>query len=90
MYTPHTRDEIEAMLGAIGVASLDELLRVPDAVAFKGALDVPAGLPETELAADDLRLCGAQSGGDGVRFVPRRRRVPALLSAGRYGARDAR
>jgi glycine dehydrogenase subunit 1 len=38
------------MLGAIGVTSLDELLRVPDAVAFKRALDVPAGLAETELA----------------------------------------
>ena len=50
MYAPHTGDDIEAMLASIGAGSLDELLRVPDAVAFKGALDVPAGLPETELA----------------------------------------
>jgi glycine cleavage system pyridoxal-binding protein P len=33
VYAPHTSDDIEAMLGAIGAASLDELMRVPDAVA---------------------------------------------------------
>ena len=50
MYAPHTAAEVDAMLRASGANSLEELLRVPAAVAFEGALDVPAGLPEIELA----------------------------------------
>jgi glycine dehydrogenase subunit 1 len=50
VYAPHTRADIEAMLGAIGVSSLEELLRVPDAIAFARSLDVPAALPETDLS----------------------------------------
>jgi glycine dehydrogenase subunit 1 len=49
MYTPHTDSDIEAMLAAVGVSSLEELVRVPDAVAIKGPLDVPPALPELEL-----------------------------------------
>jgi glycine dehydrogenase subunit 1 len=37
------------MLGDVGVSSLDELLRVPDAIALKEPLAVPPGLPEMEL-----------------------------------------
>ncbi len=39
------------MLRVVGAASLEELVRVPDAVALKHPLDVPAALPEAELAA---------------------------------------
>ena len=46
MYTPHTKSDIDAMLKTIGVASLDELLRVPEAVALKEQLDVVPALPE--------------------------------------------
>ncbi|HZZ00203.1 MAG TPA: aminomethyl-transferring glycine dehydrogenase subunit GcvPA [Candidatus Baltobacteraceae bacterium] len=46
MYAPHTQADIAAMLKAIGVGSLDELLRVPDAVALKAELDVVPALPE--------------------------------------------
>jgi glycine dehydrogenase subunit 1 len=49
MYTPHTDSDIEAMLEAVGVSSLEELVRVPDAVAIEGPLDVPPALPELEL-----------------------------------------
>jgi glycine dehydrogenase subunit 1 len=49
MYAPHTQSDIRDMLDAVGVASLDELLRVPDAVAIKEPLAVPPGLPEMEL-----------------------------------------
>jgi glycine dehydrogenase subunit 1 len=49
MYTPHTPADVEAMLSTIGVASLDDLMRVPDAVALKDPLAVPAALPEMEL-----------------------------------------
>jgi glycine dehydrogenase subunit 1 len=46
MYTPHTKHDIEQMLEAIGVESLEELLRVPQAVALKAELDVVPALPE--------------------------------------------
>lgn len=46
MYAPHTQSDIDAMLAAIGVESLDALLRVPDAVALKGSVEVVPALPE--------------------------------------------
>jgi glycine dehydrogenase subunit 1 len=49
MYTPHTPSDIEQMLAAVGVSSLEELVRVPDAVALHAPLAVPPGLPELEL-----------------------------------------
>ncbi len=50
MYTPHTDADIRAMLSAIGVGSLEELLKVPDAVALKAELDVVPALPEYQIA----------------------------------------
>ncbi len=50
MYSPHTDSDIAEMLAVVGVQSLEELVRVPDAVALKAPLDVPPGLPEAELA----------------------------------------
>ena len=49
MYTPHTESDIREMLDAVGVASLEDLVRAPDAVALKSPLEVPAGLSELEL-----------------------------------------
>ena len=49
MYTPHTAPDIAAMLSTVGVASLDELVRVPPAVALKEPLAVPPGLAEVDL-----------------------------------------
>jgi glycine dehydrogenase subunit 1 len=46
MYTPHTERDIAQMLETIGVESLEELLRVPPAVALKAELDVVPALPE--------------------------------------------
>jgi hypothetical protein len=51
MYTPHTARDIEAMLRVVGVASLDELVRVPDALALRAPLDVTPQLSEIEIAA---------------------------------------
>jgi glycine dehydrogenase subunit 1 len=64
-YAPHTDDEIAAMLGFLGLDSLDDLFAaVPAALRLAGGLDLPAGLPEpdvmarmTELAAAN-RACG--------------------------------
>jgi glycine dehydrogenase subunit 1 len=50
MYTPHTARDIEEMLRVVGVASLDELVRVPEAVAVKAPLDVVPSLSEIEIA----------------------------------------
>ena len=50
MYTPHTERDVAQMLAAIGVDSIDDLLRVPDAVALKAELDVVPALPEYQIA----------------------------------------
>ncbi|BDE05350.1 putative glycine dehydrogenase (decarboxylating) subunit 1 [Vulcanimicrobium alpinum] len=50
MYTPHTPADIEAMLAAIGVASLDDLVRVPDALALRAPVEVTPQLSEIEIA----------------------------------------
>ena len=47
MYTPHTQRDIGQMLQAIGVESLEKLLRVPDSVRLRAPLDVVPALPET-------------------------------------------
>ena len=49
-YLSLTDADREAMLGAIGVASLDELFeQIPAGVRFERELDVPPALPEAEL-----------------------------------------
>jgi len=50
MYAPHTERDVREMLAAIGVQSLDELLRVPDPIALKAQLDVVPALPEYLIA----------------------------------------
>ncbi len=56
MYTPHTERDVAQMLNAVGVSSLEELLRVPDELALKEAIDVVPALPEYSIARrfDDL------------------------------------
>jgi glycine dehydrogenase subunit 1 len=49
MYTPHTERDIAQMLETIGVGSLEELLRVPEAIALKAELDVVPALPEYQI-----------------------------------------
>jgi glycine dehydrogenase subunit 1 len=49
MYAPHTPRDVAEMLATIGVASLDELLRVPDDVALKAKLEVVPALPEYQI-----------------------------------------
>ena len=57
-YGPHTPADRERMLGAIGIASVDELF---DDIPIKlraSALDLPAGMPELELSAHLQALAG--------------------------------
>ncbi len=49
MYTPHTPDDVRDMLATVGVDSLDDLVRVPPAVALKEPLAIPPALPEIDL-----------------------------------------
>jgi glycine dehydrogenase subunit 1 len=52
-YTSTTDDDLRAMLGAIGVGSLEELFdrQVPAGVRLGRELDLPAGLPEQDVYA---------------------------------------
>jgi glycine dehydrogenase subunit 1 len=49
-YLPHTAEDIQAMLGAIGVGSIDELFaQIPEDLRPKRALDLPAPMSELQL-----------------------------------------
>ncbi|HDQ15103.1 MAG TPA: aminomethyl-transferring glycine dehydrogenase subunit GcvPA [Sediminispirochaeta sp.] len=49
-YLPHTEDEIKQMLDDIGASSVDELFAdIPEAIRFKGTLDLPKGQSELEV-----------------------------------------
>jgi glycine dehydrogenase subunit 1 len=50
VYTPHTAHDIEAMLRVIGVDALDDLVRVPDAIALREPVEVTPRLSEIEIA----------------------------------------
>jgi glycine dehydrogenase subunit 1 len=58
-YIPHTEADVAAMLGAIGLRSLDDLIAHVPAKLRRGAhLDVPRGLSEAEVAARLGELAG--------------------------------
>lgn len=41
-YTPHSREDVEQMLGEVGVASVEELFDVPQELRYEGGFDVEA------------------------------------------------
>lgn len=58
-FTPHTGPEIEEMLSAIGVSSLDGLFdQIPSTVRLEGPLGIPEGVSELEIVEDLERLAG--------------------------------
>lgn len=69
MYTPHTQRDIREMLEAIGVASLDDLLRVPDAVALTSSLDIVPALPEYQIARRFEHFAAKNTGVDYASFL---------------------
>jgi glycine dehydrogenase subunit 1 len=69
VYTPHTQADIDAMLAAIGAASLDDLLRVPDAVALKTPLEIVPALPEYQIARRFDIFAAKNTGVDYVSFL---------------------
>ncbi len=74
MYAPHTERDVEQMLQAIGVASLDELLAVPEEIALKEKLNVVPALPEYLIQRRFDQLAKAN---DGVEYR-------SFLGAGSY------
>lgn len=76
-YLPHTDDDLAAMLGFLGLASLDELFAaVPDAVRLAGGLDLPDGRSEPDVLAHMERL--------GEANVARSDRLVCFAGAGAY------
>jgi len=50
-FTPHTEAEVTEMLGAIGVAGIDDLFReIPEGLRCGGLEGIPAGLSEMEIS----------------------------------------
>jgi glycine dehydrogenase subunit 1 len=74
MYTPHTARDIDEMLRVVGVASLDDLVRVPDAVAVKAPLDLVPPLAEIEIAERFATFAERTAASD----------YPSFLGAGAY------
>ncbi|MGA8535444.1 MAG: aminomethyl-transferring glycine dehydrogenase subunit GcvPA [Candidatus Tumulicola sp.] len=62
MYAPHTERDIAQMLEAVGVPSLEELLRVPDALALRAPLEVVPALPEYRIVRRFDRLAEKNAG----------------------------
>ena len=69
MYTPHTDRDIAAMLQVIGVDSLDDLVRVPAAIAPRGAVEVTPQLSEIEIAARFGRFAERTTAGEFTSFL---------------------
>ena len=69
MYTPHTAQDIEAMLRTIGVATLDDLVRVPDAVALRAPVEVAPALSEIEIAERFRGFAERTTAGDYTSFL---------------------
>jgi glycine dehydrogenase subunit 1 len=69
MYTPHTDRDIAAMLQVIGVDSLDDLVRVPAAIAPRGAVEVTPQLSEIEIAARFRRFAERTTAGEFTSFL---------------------
>jgi len=58
-YTPHSPGDVDAMLAAIGVESIDALLaHVPEGLRARAAIDLPAGLTEPALRRHLEELAG--------------------------------
>ena len=98
-FTPHTPEDVRAMLETIGVESIEELFRdIPRGVRFDGALAVEPALSEPELVPllEELAARNAQSGrelsflGAGIydHYVPAV--VDAVLQRGEFSRRTRR
>ena len=92
-YSPHTDQEIKAMLEEIGAGSIEQLFeQIPASVRLKRELNLPAGLPEPKVEKEMKRLAGKNracsdtvcfaGGGVYSHYVPRA--VDYLLSRSEF------
>ncbi len=84
IYTPHTPHDIEAMLAAVGVESLDDLVRVPDAIALRAPVEVTPQLAEIEIAERFGRFAERTTAGGYTAFLGAgayRHYVPPVVGA---------
>ncbi|MGA2393301.1 MAG: aminomethyl-transferring glycine dehydrogenase subunit GcvPA [Candidatus Lustribacter sp.] len=84
MYTPHTARDIEEMLRVVGVDSLDDLVRVPEAVAIKALPDTVGPLAESEIAARFAQFAERTAAGNYLSFLGAgayRHYVPPVIGA---------
>ncbi len=71
-YSPHTEAEVTAMLGFLGLSSLEDLFAVvPEALRLAGGLDLPDGMTEPDAVTylDDLARTNRPAGRDLVCFA---------------------
>ena len=57
-FAPHTESEIQEMLSAIGLSSLDGLFEQIPPIRLDGSLEMPEGVSELEIVEDLQRLAG--------------------------------
>jgi glycine dehydrogenase subunit 1 len=84
MYTPHTAGDIAAMLRVIGVAALDDLVRVPDAVALRAPVEVTPQLSEIEIAERFAHFAARTGAGEYTSFLGAgayRHYIPPVVAA---------
>jgi glycine dehydrogenase subunit 1 len=56
-FTPHTDEDVTAMLATLGVGSIDDLFdQIPEPLRLRSALDLPAGVSEQEIVDDVAAL----------------------------------
>ena len=61
-YFPHTEEDVRAMLGRAGAASLDDLYSdVPEELRFKGEFDLPDAMSEMEVRRHFEKLAAANT-----------------------------
>jgi glycine dehydrogenase subunit 1 len=59
-YLPHTSDEVDEMLGFLGMDSLEQLFaHIPSAIRLSQGLDLPAGVSEPDVAANFVKFTDA-------------------------------
>lgn len=68
-YLPHTKRDIAQMLAAIGAGSLEELVRVPEAVALRSKPDVVPALPEYEITRRFQTFAARNEAATGISFL---------------------
>lgn len=69
-YTPHTPEEVRAMLAEIGAGSLDDLVaHVPEGLRSRARIALPAGCSEPALRARFAALAAANRGADALSFL---------------------